>query len=360
MPMRQTKPMPRSLLLALGLLSLLARSLQAQTLPPAVGATPRPGFPGTPRPSGFGAATPAPLGGATPPGGFSGFGSAASSLLQANNPPPPRDVPLVEKKLEELSNQHLSEDGQKALAINPEKWKHAETENFIIHYRRVTEAEKVVREVEYDLWYVASMLAAGKDRYRKKSHIYVFEDEAEWKKFMTVSDNPMKWAVSYAYGDELFLNVRGGGNSGAGTSFDSHTLAHETTHAVVARLYPRKRWPLWLNEGFAEFMGGQSVAARKGQYAKLYQRGLTMADIPIESLTSMEEYPSDPLAIQKLYQTSEKVVRFLMTEGGKERFPKFIDAVLAGQSMQDAVQAVYGDKFKDWATFMKHYERFTK
>lgn len=33
------------------------------------------------------------------------------------------------------------------------------------------------------------------------------------------------------------------------------TPAHETTHAVVARIYRRQRWPVWLGEGFAEYVG---------------------------------------------------------------------------------------------------------
>jgi hypothetical protein len=274
------------------------------------------------------------------------------------NPPPPREVPLVEKKLEQLSDQTLSEDGRKALAISATKWKHAETDNFILHYRRATEARPVAREVEYDLWYVATTLGATRERYTRKSHVYIFEDEEEWKQFLSVSNNPLKWAASYAHGDELFLNVRNSGSSGQG--FDSHTLAHETTHAVVARIFPRKRWPLWLSEGFAEYMGGASVAARKGQSGKRYQRTLSMAEMPLTTMEGLESYPSDEAAIGQLYQTSEKFVRFLMTELPKERIVPFIDAVLDGKNLQTAVLEVYGDKFKDWGAFMKRYERFSR
>ena len=128
----------------------------------------------------------------------------------------------------------------------------------------------------------------------------------------------------------------------------------------MARLYPYKRWPLWLNEGFAEFMGGASVAAHKGMFSKHYEQRLTMAEMPLETLAAMQDYPSDPLQIPQLYETSEKFVRFLMTEGGRERFPQFIDAVLNGRSMQDAVLMVYPDKFSDWPSFAKRYARFTK
>jgi hypothetical protein len=337
-----------------GLLLLAGAGLAEAQLAPA-GATPRPLLLPSIRPGATPGATPAPLGlQPSRPLGTAMQGPAS------NNPAPPREVPLVEKKFEQLSNQQISKPGQQALEINPAKWKHAETDNFIIHYRRATEAQKIVREVDYDLWFVATTLGATRDRYSKKSHVYVFEDHDEWKKFLDVSDNPMKWAASFARGDELFLNVRGGGNSGQGTSFDSHTLAHETTHAVVARLYQRRRWPIWLSEGFAEYMGGASVAARKGQRVQHYERDLKSGDMPLKTLATMKGYPSSQQEIHALYQSSEKFVRFLMTEGGKDRIAKFIEAILGGQEMESAVLGVYGDKFKDWASFEKKYEKFSK
>lgn len=280
-------------------------------------------------------------------------GAGAASATSAN-PPPAREVPLVEKPIEQLSTQEVGEFGRKALAINPQKWKHAETENFILHYRRVTEAQKVAREVEYDLWFIASTLGATKDRYQRKSHVYVFEDEEEWKQFLAVTAVP-SWSASFARGDELYLNMRreGGG-------FSSNTLAHETSHAVVARLFPGRRWPLWLSEGFAEYMGGASVAARKGQTVKRHQSRLHLAEMPLSTLEALTEYPSDENAVGQLYQSSEKFVRFLMNELPKERIVTFIEAVLAGKKMQAAVLEVYGDKLKDWDAFTKRYERFSK
>jgi hypothetical protein len=268
--------------------------------------------------------------------------------------PPPRDEPLLEKSWEALSNQDAGDLGRKALAIKPEKWKHAETENFIVHFRRATEAKKVVREVEYTLWYVATALGAGKERYQRKSHVFVFKDEAEWQSFLAQAHGP-PWSHSFAHGDELFLNVRG--DTGL---FDSNTLAHETTHAVVARLYPTQRWPVWLNEGFAEYMGSASVAARLHFYAKTFQKKLQAADLPIEELTSMPAYPEDENKVPQLYQSSEKLVRFLMDQPPKDRFVKFIDAVLRGRSFETAVTEVYGDKFKDFETFKKKYASFVK
>lgn len=268
-----------------------------------------------------------------------------------------QNVPLVGKPFDQLSNQALDPLGQMVLAIRPQAWKHAETDHFILHYRRVTEAEKVAREVEFDLAFVARALGATPEQYARKSHVFIFEDQKEWQSFLSQTPYP-PWAASFARGDELFLSLR---NTAPGTpSFDSHILAHETTHAVVARLYPGTRWPLWLNEGLAEYMGGASVAARMHQPVRGHEHTLNFAGMSLDQLQQIEVYPQDPVQVAQLYETSEKLIRFIMTELPRERFTQFINAVLSGQSLKDALMTVYGDKLASYEDFEKKYAKFTK
>jgi len=281
---------------------------------------------------------------------FTGFDDTAGP----GEPEP--DVPLVEKPFDQLSNQQVDALGQKALAIRPADWKHAETDNFIIHYRRATEARKVAREVEFDLKFVATAFGATKAQYSRKSHVFVFEDETEWQNFLALTKVP-SWAGSFARGDNLFLSLR---NNGSGEPFDSHTLAHETTHAVVARLYPGTQWPLWLNEGVAEYMGAASVAARKNQPIKRHEHALNFASMSLDELQQIKVYPQDPIQVAELYETAEKLIRFVMTELPRDRFLQFIHAVLAGQSLKDALLAIYPDKLASYDDFEKKFARFSK
>ena len=268
-----------------------------------------------------------------------------------------QDVPLVEKPFNQLSDQTLDDLGQTALAIRPGDWKHAETDHFILHYRRVTEARKVAREVEFDIAFVATALGAKPQQYQKKSHVFIFEDQNEWQTFINQTPQP-PWAASFARGDELFLSIR---NTTPGAPpFDSHILAHETTHAVVARLYPGKHWPLWLNEGLAEYMGGASVAARKNQPIRRHEHTLNFAGMSLDTLQEMQVYPQDPVAVAQLYETSEKLVRYIMTDLPRVRFTKFIDAVLAGQSLKDALMSVYPDYLASYDDFLNKYAKFSK
>ncbi|HWB58549.1 MAG TPA: hypothetical protein VG733_03615 [Chthoniobacteraceae bacterium] len=272
-------------------------------------------------------------------------------------PEPRRDIPVTEKAWADLSNQEVGDYGQKALAIKPQDWKHAETDNFILHFRGITDARQVAREIEYDLWFVAKELGAAPAQYnRHKSHVFIFKDETEWDNFLAETREPL-WAASFAMRDELFLNIRSNGN---GAPFDSHLLAHETTHAVVSRLYPFEHWPVWLNEGFAEYMGGACVAARNHEPVKNNQKNLAYADLGLDDLFAVKIYPTEQDKVDQLYQTSEKFVRYLMNDLPKERFRQYVTEVLKTNDGKQAFMTVYGDKFKDFDAFAKKFKDFSK
>ncbi len=265
------------------------------------------------------------------------------------------EVPFQEKPWAALANQQVSDNGQTALNVRPQAWLHGESPHFILHYRRVTEAKRVALEIEFHLAYVAKTLGAEPERYAKKSHVFIFEDEKDWKTFIAQTTIPA-WTASFAYGDELFLNVR---NGQTGT-FDSQTLAHETTHAVVARLYPGRRWPLWLSEGFAEQMSGQSVGARMGQYNQRMLQRFQVATVPLDQLTGMTVYPPDPRDVAALYQSAEKLTRFLMVNNPPDRFTKLVDVLLDGEELSTAVPKIYGDRYPTYAVFQQAYARLPK
>ena len=267
--------------------------------------------------------------------------------------PPPYDVPLRQEKWEELPNHEISRDGQTVPGLRPPQWHHGETENFIIHYRGLSDALQIAREIEFDLWYVAQPLGAANADYTTKSHVYVFADEKGWQKFLALT-HAAPFSHSFAKRDELHLNVRAGGGG-----FDSQTLAHETTHAVVARIYHR-HWPIWLNEGFAEYMGDASIAARHSRSPQSTQRKLPAAKMTVAELFATERYPAELDAVSELYATSSKFVRYLYNQYPTELFPKFVERLLADEPTTTALVEIYGDEFRDLNEFEKRFSRFTR
>lgn len=268
-------------------------------------------------------------------------------------------VPFEQKAWEALANHDVGAEGEVALGIRPQAWLHGETPNWIIHFRRITEAKRVALEIDFHISFVGKFLGATAEQLAHKANVFIFEDEKDWKEFIgkvSAVSSVSPWAASFAHGQDLFLNVR---NGTTGT-FDSQTLAHETTHAIVARIYPRNRPPLWLSEGFAEEMSGRSVGARMGQYNQRLLQHFQTATMTPDQLVALQEYPSQITAVYSLYQSSERLVRFLMTDAPTERFPKLFDLLVKGEDLPTALPKIYPDKYPDYDAFKQKFARAPK
>src|SRR4029453_7843858 len=138
--------------------------------------------------------------------------------------------------------------------------------------------------------------------------------------------------------------------------FESHTLAHETTHAVVARIYKNRHWPLCLNEGFPDYKAECCGAVRRGLQPGAYPRNLPWASMTLSELIATRQYPREGAAVTELYESSTKFVRYLFTKYPPEVFPKFIDRVIDGEAVQSALVELYSDEFRDLAAFDKRFQ----
>ena len=74
----------------------------------------------------------------------------------------------------------MSDWGKAALAIAPGKWKHGETEHFIIHFTR--NGEKVARLCEEHYNEVKEFFGIGRICCReKKSQVFAFFEPEDWR-----------------------------------------------------------------------------------------------------------------------------------------------------------------------------------
>jgi len=261
------------------------------------------------------------------------------------------DVQLVEKPWEQITDQQLFDPGKIALGQNPSKWHHAETAHFVIHFHKRIDAQKVARQAEFYYEQVKKDLQVEKDRFDRKSHIFLFEKEEEWHQFVADAKF-MEWAAGVSSRSELyFLSRKGSGDFAAGT------LAHEMTHCIFYRFVPR-RIPMWLNEGFAEFESGNAYAKFKGIGGGNRGSGRGgAAGYPLQKLLAAKEYPKDRNDVHEFYRTSERLVRFLITKLDRNRFVPLVMKIADGASLESAVLEIHADKFKTFDEFVKRYEK---
>ena len=265
-------------------------------------------------------------------------------------------INFVEKPWDQLPNHDVGDEGQLALSVRPNAWLHGESPNWILHYRRITEAKRVALEIDFHMNFVSKTLGAKPDQIAHKANVFIFEDDKDWKEFMAKRppDN-LAFAASFATGENLFLNVRNGTTG----MFNSQILAHETTHAIVARIFHRNP-PLWLSEGFAEEMSGRSTGARMGQYNQRLLQHSQTPPLSVDQLVAIREYPQDLNEVYRLYENSEKLVRFLMTNTPPEPFQKLFGALLEGEDLPTLIPKYCGNKFPTYAAFTQAYARLPK
>jgi hypothetical protein len=230
----------------------------------------------------------------------------------------------------------LTERGRQMLDLPDIRWKHAQTEHFVIHYEQAIFARKVARMAEFFYGYIRQDLQGAKDLVSGRSNIFIFRSEKRWKEFKRLAGDVPDWAFSQVEGTAMFLQ------QADNTSSSADVLAHETTHLVMNRFF-RNRCPRWLNEGLAEYYGEFAYSAYKGiKKSKRTQFNRLSNPFLLEKLFEMESYPLEPRRVRAFYDTAKYFVAFLLLEHPPEVFMPFVDDLMNGQDVESALSKRYG------------------
>ena len=247
---------------------------------------------------------------------------------------------LKEVPFTALSSPYITPLGTAALSVRPAEWKHAETDNFIYHFFHGFIAAPVAVEAEYYYRVVAKDLEKDNSHWERKAHIFIFEQDEDWHAFQAKGKLDPWTGGLHSHG-ELFLQRN------PNWKFKGNTLGHETTHLVVDRFYG-SNVPLWLNEGYAEYISRVAYAnfnRARGYTAHPRTDALAAsAYLPLDQLTNFLTYPADVNEVRAFYTESEKLVRFL-NAADKAKFLQVLDRLAKGSLFDSALHAAYGSQF---------------
>src|SRR6202045_1181910 len=163
---------------------------------------------------------------------------------------------LQEVEFSQLSQLDPNPLGEKALAIRPDQWKHAETEHFIYHFVHSYVATPVSVEAEFHYRVIAKELEREQLTTDIKSHIYIFERPEEWQQFQAFG-RLEKWTGGIHSAGSLFIQRN------PAYKFSNNSLGHEIGHLVLHRFYT-DAIPSWLDEGLAQFISKDAHASYRG------------------------------------------------------------------------------------------------
>ncbi len=274
-------------------------------------------------------------------------GVASSLMAQSAEPAGLNALPQIE--FAQLSQVDRSPLGAKALSIHPGEWKHGETAHFIYHFQRSFVATSTSVEAEFYFRVVAKALGKTEMPSPEKAHIYIFEAPADWESFQSVGGLE-RWTGGIQSGGSLFI-VRN-----PVYKFADNTLGHEIAHLVLRRCFG-DRIPLWLNEGFAEYVsrGAQASFRRARGYTSkpLSSKVEREKFFSVSSLTAMRVYPEGDM-VEAFYTESERLVRFLVASD-KEKFIELVQLCAAGQSFDTALVHTNGASFPSVAALEEQF-----
>ncbi len=271
---------------------------------------------------------------------------ATSAVAQINE-----SSSLPEIEFSQLSQRDPNPLGEKALAIHPEQWKHAETDHFIYHFVHSYVATPVSVEAEFHYRVIAKELERDQPAGDVKSHIYIFERPEEWQQFQ-VFGNLEPWSGGIHSAGSLFIQRN------PAYKFSNNLLGHEIVHLVLHRFYA-DGIPCWLNEGFAQFISKDAQASyqrARGYVSKPHSDAIAPQDlIPLSVLTAATHPFSDRVHI--FYDESERLVRFLAATD-KPAFLGLLDALARHQPFESALPRSYPGKFANTASLEEKFRDY--
>ena len=245
---------------------------------------------------------------------------------------------LPEVEFSQLSQRDPNPLGEKALAIHPGQWKHAETEHFIYHFVHSYVATPVSVEAEFHYRVIAKELERDQPPADTKSHIYIFERPEEWQQFQMFGKLE-PWSGGIHSAGSLFIQRN------PAYKFSNNLLGHEIVHLVLHRFYT-DGIPCWLDEGFAQYISKDAHAAyerARGYIAKPHSEAIAPQElIPLAALVAMTHPPSDRVA--SFYDESERLVRFLAATD-RPSFLALLDTLARHQPLETVLPRLYGGKF---------------
>jgi len=133
-------------------------------------------------------------------------------------------------------------------------------------------------------------------------------------------------------------------------------LPHEVTHTVFASHF-RRPLPRWADEGACSTVEHDSE--RRKQQNALVHYLKNRQGIPFSQMFAMMEYPRD---ILPLYAQGHSLATFLIAQGGKQKYLKFVGAGLGGKEWTRVTREFYGFENlgalqNGWLDWVRHGSR---
>jgi hypothetical protein len=223
-----------------------------------------------------------------------------------------------------------------AVGAEEERWQVCKSQHFLVQYT-VDEAEARAVSTVAERYYEAIADDLGFTRYHdfwlwdRRVKILIYPSA---EAFAAACQAPA-WAAGKA--DTQRREIAGYHHGGAG--FVEGVLPHEMAHLILNDFVGTDRLPLWVTEGYAQWVqfGRKPV--------RFDQDGVGSRRLPFAEWVNFDvRRERDSGLARRYYHQSASVVGFLIAAFGGERFGRFCRALRDGKIMDKALETAYADQ----------------
>ncbi|HEV7281021.1 MAG TPA: hypothetical protein VGN57_12525 [Pirellulaceae bacterium] len=201
------------------------------------------------------------------------------------------------------------------------------TQNFIIQADTQEFAERTAQLAEqYRRDLALEWLGAELPPWREPCPIRVIFDRAAQGVTSFVFDGrgvPGRWSMEVLGPPDRILDA---------------VLPHEITHTIFATHFGRPL-PRWADEGACTTVEHESERIKHEKNLITYLK--SDYGIAFNKMVAMKEYPRDQKAMLALYAQGYSVARYLILQGGRQKYVKFLEDGLAWNNWNAAVEKHY-------------------
>ncbi len=214
------------------------------------------------------------------------------------------------------------------------EWSVKKTENFRVYYKPGSEKllKNILPHLESELQSISGRLDSTPSRPIK---LFLAPDPRSFMEMQGGNISPYVSGMAYPSRYTIIVRpLRGREIRHSSTNgVISHEIAHIVLHHKLGDISP----PKWVDEGVAVFMGSESFWSRS---ERLMPIALTGKHIPFKSLEN--GFPRSVDGAATAYAQSGSFVGFLHKEYGEGAFLAFLDRLVKGEEMENALEVSFG------------------
>jgi len=230
-------------------------------------------------------------------------------------------------------------------------WKVYKSTHFLISYKSAKDSQLDALASKAEEYYNKITEDLGFNRFdfwtwNNRARIYLFDDQQE---YMRVTGDPVWSAGEAQIGSKLiqtFITAKG---------FLDDILPHEMGHIIFREMvgFNNSGVPLWLDEGVACFQQ-ERVAFDKAHLANKIRGGTSLSLNDLNRIVTMHSKTETEADL--FYSEAYNLVKYLITEFGKDRFVLFCQNLRDKKDLSRALTMTYS--FNGMADFESAWKKY--